>query len=150
MLDIITGCILLNSDLSKLVLVKSWKGKGRGLPKGKINQGESPAAAAVREVLEETGFNAEGMASEKDSLKLYLNGQQTSMYIVTGVDEAYPFEPQVRKEVSAVEWHPLADLPKGTYGVDPYLPRLKRWMAKNQGKHASKEAKEAATGVRKC
>lgn len=35
--------------MTKLVLVKCWKGNSRGLPKGKINQGEPSIAAAVRE-----------------------------------------------------------------------------------------------------
>lgn len=44
------GCILLNASMTKLVLVKSWKGNSRGFPRGKINQGEAALAAAVREV----------------------------------------------------------------------------------------------------
>jgi len=44
------GCILLNPAMTKVVLVKSWKGNNRGLPKGKINQGEPAIAAAIREV----------------------------------------------------------------------------------------------------
>lgn len=44
------GCILLNPEMTKVVLVKSWKGNNRGLPKGKINQGEPAIAAAIREV----------------------------------------------------------------------------------------------------
>ena len=36
--------------MTKVVLVKAWKGNSRGLPKGKINQGEPSIAAAVREV----------------------------------------------------------------------------------------------------
>lgn len=47
------------------------------------------------QVLEETGYDAAGSASEKDCLTLYVNGQQTSMYIVTDVDEGFAFEPQV-------------------------------------------------------
>ena len=35
--------------MTKVVLVKAWKGNSRGLPKGKINQGEPSIAAAVRE-----------------------------------------------------------------------------------------------------
>lgn len=43
------GCILLNADMTKLVLVKGWKGNSRGLPKGKINEGEPARDAALRE-----------------------------------------------------------------------------------------------------
>lgn len=36
--------------MTRVVLVKCWKGNSRGLPKGKINQGEPAIAAALREV----------------------------------------------------------------------------------------------------
>lgn len=48
------------------------------------------------QVMEETGYDASGGANEKDFLTLYLHGQQTTMYIVTAVDEGFAFEPQVR------------------------------------------------------
>lgn len=60
------------------------------------------------------------------------------MYVVTGVDERFPFKPQVRKEISAIEWFPLDSLPKGSYGVEPFVPRLRRWMAKSKGVRAPK------------
>ncbi|CAN0280675.1 unnamed protein product, partial [Hapterophycus canaliculatus] len=93
-----------------------------------------------KQVQEETGYDARGGAREKDFLTVYLNGQQTTMYVVTGVDETYPFEPQVRKEISAIEWFPLDALPKGSYGVEPFVPRLRRWMAKSKGVRAPKIA----------
>lgn len=36
--------------MTDVVLVKCWKGNSRGLPKGKINQGEPAIDAALREV----------------------------------------------------------------------------------------------------
>ena len=89
---------------------------------------------------EETGYDARGGANEKDFLTLYLNGQQTTMFIVVGVDETFPFEPQVRKEISAVEWFPLDALPKGSFGVEPFIPRLRRWMAKSKGVRTPKNS----------
>lgn len=47
--DTVAGCVLLNAEMTKLVLVKGWKGNSRGLPKGKINEGEPAIAAALRE-----------------------------------------------------------------------------------------------------
>lgn len=54
---------------------------------------------------------------------------------------------QVRKEISAVEWFPLDALPKGTFGVEPFMPRLRRWMAKTRGMPAPKEATAGAGGA---
>lgn len=39
-----------------------------------------------------------------------------------------------------MEWFPLDALPKGCYGVEPFLPRLHRWMAKTRGLRAPKSA----------
>lgn len=89
---------------------------------------------------EETGYDARGLANEKDFLSLYINGQQTTMYIILGVDETFPFEPQVRKEISAIEWFPLDALPKGSFGVEPFIPRLRRWMAKSKGVRVPKSS----------
>ena len=89
---------------------------------------------------EETGYDARRLANEKDFLTLYINGQQTTMYIIVGVDETFPFEPQVRKEISAIEWFPLDALPKGSFGVEPFIPRLRRWMAKTKGVRAPKNS----------
>lgn len=97
-------------------------------------------APTPEQVQEETGYDARGLANEKDFLSLYINGQQTTMYIVVGVDETFPFEPQVRKEISAIEWFPLDALPKGSFGVEPFVPRLRRWMAKSKGVRAPKNS----------
>ena len=60
----VCGCILLNPAQDKLVLVRNWKGTSWTFPKGKLNEGEPGAACAVREVLEETGFDADRHASD--------------------------------------------------------------------------------------
>ena len=54
------GTILLNNSVKgsiKIVLCQTWNGTTWTLPAGKINQGESPIDAAVRETFEETGFD---------------------------------------------------------------------------------------------
>ena len=72
------------------------------------------------QVMEETGYNASAGANEKDFLTLYLNGQQTTMYIVTDVDEGFAFEPQVRWPWRRFEgWRLLR-----TYGFWSYV----RWL----------------------
>ncbi len=56
------------------------------------------------------------------------------MFIVPGVPDYFPFKPQVRKEISEVEWFPINDLPKYTYGVLPFISQLSKWILKEQEK----------------
>ena len=44
------GAILLNASLTHVLLVRSFRGKSWGFPKGKINEGEPHADCAAREV----------------------------------------------------------------------------------------------------
>ncbi|CAM9340767.1 unnamed protein product [Phaeothamnion confervicola] len=98
------------------------------LPRGKLNQGEEAAACAVRETWEECGYDATGQVGDDNAVSMFMNGQQQTMFIVTDVPEDFPFEPKTRKEVSAVEWHPLDAIPKNAWGVDPFLKRIKRYF----------------------
>ena len=51
------GVILLNEDLDKVLLVKSYWTKYWGFPQGKIEENETAHACAAREAYEEIGFN---------------------------------------------------------------------------------------------
>jgi mRNA-decapping enzyme subunit 2 len=95
----VAGCILLNPDRSKLVLVKNWKGNSRTLPRGKINESEPPSVAAAREVEEETGFDASALIDARHCISVYASGQQSTMFIVPGVPEDFPFAPKVSNRV---------------------------------------------------
>lgn len=54
----VCGAIILNSDATKVLLVKGFKsGASWSFPRGKINEKEQPRDCAIREVLEETGFD---------------------------------------------------------------------------------------------
>lgn len=44
------GAILLNASLTHVLLVRSFRGKSWGFPKGKINEDEPHADCAAREV----------------------------------------------------------------------------------------------------
>jgi hypothetical protein len=47
----VCGAIILNPDMTKVLLVRGWKSNATwGFPKGKINQGEKQTSCAIREV----------------------------------------------------------------------------------------------------
>lgn len=107
------GVIILDPTLTKVLLVRGLKeGASWGFPKGKLARGETDLECAVREGLEETGFDASlAVASPSDYIELHDKQQRTRLFIAPGVDEATPFAPLVRGEIGGLAWHLLADLP---------------------------------------
>ncbi|CAH7687388.1 Dcp2, box A domain-domain-containing protein [Phakopsora pachyrhizi] len=67
----VCGAIMLNEDQTKVLLVRGFKSHSSwSFPRGKINENELPRDCAVREVLEETGFDITPFMSvqpDKDS-----------------------------------------------------------------------------------
>ncbi|KAF5016087.1 hypothetical protein F66182_12342, partial [Fusarium sp. NRRL 66182] len=63
----VRGAILLNEAMDKVVLVKGWKKNANwSFPRGKINKEEKDLDCAVREVLEETGYDLKAAGLVKD------------------------------------------------------------------------------------
>ncbi|KAH9835533.1 pyrophosphatase DCP2 [Rhodofomes roseus] len=134
----VCGAIMLNETWDKCVLVKGWKSSaGWGFPKGKINQEEPRPRCAVREVLEETGYDLEGQIVPENVIELSIKEQSISLYIVAGVPEDFPFETRTRKEISKIQWFRLADLPTWRrnkpvpgkfYLISPFIGPLKAFI----------------------
>ncbi|CAO3589739.1 unnamed protein product [Absidia cylindrospora] len=135
--------------MDKCLLVKGWSSKaGWGFPKGKINQNEENDNCAVREVLEETGYDISPLLRKNDYIEITLKEQRIRLYIIIGVPENTHFTPQTRKEISQIEWTPLDDLPtfkamdpqqngqmnyakqgsKRLYMVVPFMSKLKSFL----------------------
>lgn len=101
----------------------------------------------MMKVEEETGFDMSDLIQPEDFVKTQVNTQDITMFIVKGIDEATVFETQTRKEIGAIEWVPLVDLPtwvnkkgpkrtggkgqKRFYNVTPFVGPLKKWLQKN-------------------
>ncbi|KAG6898110.1 hypothetical protein C0992_005437 [Termitomyces sp. T32_za158] len=138
----VCGAIMLNDTWEKCVLVKGWKASsGWGFPKGKINQVEPPANCAIREVLEETGYNLAGQLNPDHVIEMSIREQKISLFIVPGVPENYPFKTKTRKEISKIEWFRLADLPTWKrnktpagrfYLISPFIGPLKAFIHANK------------------
>ena len=164
------GCILLTEDCQKILLCRVYNGKSYMLPAGKINQGEDGRDAAARETYEETGFDPScqrGLTQEwqeNDPSKIAWQthfdeqnmlvchedngaGKRRTNYVVAGVPEDFPFQPVARKEVSAIEWFPLDNLPRATFGVMPFVGPLRKWIRKQQNqKQPSSSSRDKSSG----
>lgn len=145
----VRGAILLDEDMEKVLLVKGWKkGASWSFPRGKINKDEKDLDCAIREVLEETGFDlrAAGLVPEAggDDVKyidVTMREQHMKLFVFRGVPLDAHFEPQTRKEISKIDWYSIRDLPgfkknkqqqvadaNKFYMVAPFLGHLKKWI----------------------
>ena len=89
-----------------------------GLPKGLVDAGEKPQAAAIREVQEETGIVAEPVTKLADNKYVYVrswgDGKRVfkivSFYLMRYVSgEIDDLTPDMRIEVKRALWVPIAD-----------------------------------------
>ncbi|RZF35123.1 hypothetical protein LSTR_LSTR009429 [Laodelphax striatellus] len=143
------GAIILNKELTHVLLVQSFFARSSwGFPKGKVNCEEDPVKCAVREVLEETGFDIKDYIDPEEYIESNFYDQMVRLYVICGVSMDTTFKPRTRNEIKAVEWFPISDLPtskkdmtpKLKMGVNPnsffmvvpFLKRLRRWIFDKQ------------------
>ena len=91
------GTILLNPSRTKVVLIKSfgyW-----GLPKGKVNKGETEFECSLRETLEEVGFDATPLADPKLFIDSSTAKRNAKFYVVFDVPEKTPFQTNSHQEI---------------------------------------------------
>ena len=150
------GVAILNETLDKVLLVCGWRRNSWGFPKGKLAKDEDHAAAAVREALEETGFDVSAYIRRDAYADAVMSEAACRIFAAPGVPERTAFCPQARKEISAVEWHSVAELARvykrtaadtetksegrRVFGVRPYIRWLLRFIK------AQREPKARVTG----
>lgn len=148
----VRGAILLNEAMDSVLLVRGWKsGASWMFPRGKINQDEDDLDCAVREVNEETGFDAKiaGLIPADrnvKSIEMNIKDQNVKLFIIPDVPMDFPFEPKTRKEIGAIQWYTVAELPGRTkkkqgqdnaqaalnaskfYNIASFVDPLNRWI----------------------
>ena len=154
----VRGAIMINQDMTEVVLVKGWKKAASwSFPRGKINKDELDLDCAIREVYEETGFDMKkaGLVGNNDDMKyidVTMREQHMRLYVFRGVPMDTYFEPRTRKEISKIQWYKLSELPtlkkkkqqsegRGEdlatnankfYMVAPFLSPLNKWIAQQR------------------
>lgn len=165
----VRGAILLNEAMDSVLLVRGWKsGASWMFPRGKINQDEDDLDCAVREVNEETGFDAKvaGLIPKDRRLKSFemtMKDQNVKLFVIPNVPMDFPFEPKTRKEIGAIRWYTLAELPGRTkkkqgqdsaeaatnaskfYNIASFLDQLNRWI-KHQRKSGDRNRQYQRNG----
>ncbi|CDO99743.1 unnamed protein product [Coffea canephora] len=141
----VTGAIILDESFERCLLVKGWKGTSWSFPRGKKNKDEEDHTCAIREVLEETGFDVSELLNKDDYIEMIFGQQRVRLYIVAGVKDDTAFAPLTKKEISEIAWQRLDELQPANddvisrgitglklYMVAPFLTSLKAWISANQ------------------
>ncbi|XP_055337469.1 m7GpppN-mRNA hydrolase-like [Paramacrobiotus metropolitanus] len=140
------GAILLDETLDYVLVLENFN-RRFGFPKGKKNNNETMQECAVREVLEETGYDISDKITPDEYLELSCDDMFVQLFIVHGVSKDTAFSPMTRGEVKALEWMPVKDLPGATgpqttanskykaqayFMIRPFINPLKRWIEMNR------------------
>ncbi len=104
-LIIAAGGIVLQNG--RVLLVYRPRYNDWSLPKGKVDDGESPLETAIREVREETGYEVEPGEFAGSCGYMVKNKPKTVLYWV--MTPRKQFEIQDREEVSELVWLPIEE-----------------------------------------
>ncbi|WOL19310.1 serine/threonine-protein kinase GRIK2 isoform X1 [Canna indica] len=157
----VTGAIILDESYERCLLVKGWKaGASWSFPRGKKSKDEEDHTCAVREVLEETGFDVSKILKMDQYIEVVIGQQRVRLYIIAGVKEDTVFAPLTKKEISEISWHRLDELqPAGDdamsrgvnglklYMVAPFLTTLKSWIAEKSPPISQKSDTSSKAGT---
>ena len=158
------GAIILDPSLQYCLLVQGfWAKASWGFPKGKVNEGELAHDCAVREVLEETGFDISSLIDKEEFIEFKMSEQLNRLYIIHPVSMETKFMPQTRKEIKKLEWFSIDHLPShkkdmmskqhtglnpnAFFMVIPFIKPLRRWIARKQGHHGSSDTNMSGSYV---
>ncbi|MFF0087954.1 NUDIX hydrolase [Streptomyces canus] len=123
---------------SVLMVFDRWR-KGWELAGGRVEDGESPRQAAVRELLEESGQEPDGPLQFIGYAGFVLAPEQRTEYAALFAGRtAIVRDFQANEEIAAIRWWNLRDpLPGRVQPLDAYLARLTReWdsgLSRHQG-----------------
>ena len=106
------GAVIMFRDGAPFVAMIATRGRTRwGLPKGAVSEGETSEAAALREVLEETGLEAQ-IVKPLDTIEYFFRAGDTlikkrvDFYLM--LQTGGTLTPQL-SEVDDVEWVPICE-----------------------------------------
>jgi len=148
------GAVLIDPTYEHVLLVRGFYNRESwGFPKGKVQENESPLKCAIREVMEEVGFDMKDRAYDDQYLERDLNGQLIRLYIVKHVPLETKFAPKTKNEIKEMRWFRIADLPchrrdatpqmtlglnpKAFFMVIPFIKDLRRWINQERGIYSS-------------
>lgn len=137
----INGAVMVNKELTKCIMIQSYKGTSWNFPGGKLDPGEDDASCAAREVLEETGIDIKSAITPNEFLVSDLDsGHRCKLFLVADIEFSSSIRPTTFKEIGKIGWVELAKLlgwdgetdakTRGRifFGVKPFVDGIRRWV----------------------
>ena len=144
----VRGVALFNHDLTKVVLVQGIELNTWSFPRGKISKDELDLGCAIREVREETGFDATAYTSEDDYIERTIRAKNYKIYLAKGVPEDFDFQPQAKNEISQIAWHDIKAIqkkcqlnPNYYFIVGAIIKPILSWISRQRGVGNEQELK---------
>jgi mRNA-decapping enzyme subunit 2 len=111
----VCGSILIDPTFNYCLMLKCQIGEKNHLafPKGKINKNETTVECAIRETLEETGYDISKSIDENLFIEDFVKGKCVRLYLIFNVNMNTCFYPQQRGEISGYQWCPVDNIPMG-------------------------------------
>ena len=151
------GAIILNPEMTAVLMVQAYGGKKNWqFPRGKLNSDESHVEAAAREVMEECGVDVSSLLREDRFIERRIDGTLHKLFIAYPLSQSVALSTRTKKEIEAIEWVPVKDLPKPNgscpaglkfFAVFPFVDSLRHWIKtsrsyEDEGDEAFKEGGE--------
>src|SRR3989339_484973 len=116
-----------SNQKEEILLVHRQRYDDWSLPKGHLEEGETPLQAALRETKEETGFDCKFLTPLPDFVYTMSSGEHARVFMFFGVlkDSSQNFDPQ-DTEVDEIKWVTLAQ----ALTIVSY-PSLREYLTKN-------------------
>ena len=129
--------VVVVNDRGEILMIRRTDNGNWALPGGAIDLGESVAQAALRETLEESGFECEitgivGIYSDPKHIILYTsNGEARQEFSIVLTARPLSGQPTPSSESSEVRWVPESELPGYTMDRSMRI-RINDFLARNE------------------
>jgi 8-oxo-dGTP pyrophosphatase MutT (NUDIX family) len=103
--------MILNQTMTEVLVVQTYDYKDYGFPKGKLDEGETGKDCAVRELVEEIGFDISEYLNDAEYITIETQPKtRVTLYIITGIPNQTRFKTNTRKEIGRIDWMSLKNL----------------------------------------